>query len=210
MASAIGLITHASNALAASAPSPAAAEKTPLHLDAPSGGKSTLAGSSGGGLLRTVIGLVVVVIVIWAVAKVLRYVKASKESRASGTGLQSVATLPLGNNRAVHVVRVGSEILLLGTAEQQVTQLARYTEDEARERGLLDVPAPRKMIGADTLRNAAARTAAATRSNSVVDVAPREPSSVAVTRNGSPVAGPGNGSLASTLIDQLRARTVRK
>ena len=153
MALAIGLITHVENTLAASAPSSAAAEKTPLHLDAPSSGKSALSGSSGGGLLRTVIGLVVVVLVIWAISKVLRYIKASKESKASGTGLQSVATLPLGNNRAVHVVRVGSEILLLGTAEQQVTQLARYSEDEALARGLIGTGERADVVDGDARRS---------------------------------------------------------
>jgi len=190
MALAIGLITHVENTLAASAPSSAAAEKTPLHLDAPSGGKSPLAGSSGGGLLRTVIGLVVVVLVIWAISKVLRYIKASKESKASGNGLQSVATLPLGNNRAVHVVRVGSEILLLGTAEQQVTQLARYSEDEALARGLIEV---RSGGG-----------------SAVVDVTPREASQVAVTRNGLPVQAAGAPRTIGSVLDQLRQRTVRK
>src|SRR4051812_46652446 len=96
MALAIGLITPSSIALAAKS----ASDKLPLHLPAPSGDKSSIAGSSGGGLLRTVIGLVVVVVVIWAISKVLRYVKANKETKAIGNGLQSVATLPLGNNRA--------------------------------------------------------------------------------------------------------------
>ena len=189
MALAIGLITHVENTLAASAPSSAAAEKTPLHLDAPSSGKSALSGSSGGGLLRTVIGLVVVVLVIWAISKVLRYIKASKESKASGNGLQSVATLPLGNNRAVHVVRVGSEILLLGTAEQQVTQLARYSEDEALARGLIEV---RSGGG-----------------SAVVNVTPREASQVAVTRNGLPVQAAGAPRTIGSVLDQLRQRTVR-
>ena len=207
MALAIGLTTHVHSALA-SATSSAASEKTPLHLDAPSGGKSALSGSSGGGLLRTFIGLVVVVLVIWAISKVLRYIKASKESRASGTGLQSVATLPLGNNRAVHVVRVGSEILLLGTAEQQVTQLARYTEDEARERGLLETPAPSKVSRAPAALRTAANNLRGNQS-SVVDVTARDVSQVAVTRNGSPVQS-GTASVVGTMIDQLRARTVRK
>src|SRR4051812_12093965 len=101
MALAIGLITHASVALAASSENPS--EKTPLHLSAPSGTKSPISGSSGGGLLRTVIGLVIVVLVIWGISKVLRYIKANKETKAIGNGLQSVATLPLGANRAVHV-----------------------------------------------------------------------------------------------------------
>jgi flagellar protein FliO/FliZ len=203
MALAIALTTHVHSALAVES----ASDKTPLHLPAPSGSKSSIAGSSGGGLLRTIIGLLIVVVVIWGISKVLRYVKANKETKAIGNGLQSVATLPLGHNRAVHVVRVGSEILLLGTAEQQVTQLARYTEDEARERGLLETPAARKSMRAPAaLRNAAASM----RQTSPVDVSEHDVAPVAVTRNGSPVGGAGTGSVVGTMLDQLRARTVRK
>jgi flagellar protein FliO/FliZ len=185
MASAIALLTHASVALAETA-----SDKTPLNLGEPSGGKSAqLTGSSGGGLMRTIIGLVVVVVVIWAVAKVLRYVKASKEEKSSGTGLSSLATLPLGNNRAVHVVRVGSDILLLGSAEQQVSQLARYTEDEARERGLLDTNGGRSKTAA--LRDAVGRAGVGV---------PRDAAGHPRATNG------GTG----TIVDQLRAWTVRK
>ena len=191
MALAIGLLSHASVALAESA-----SDKTPLNLGEASGGKSTaLTGSSGGGLMRTIIGLVVVVLVIWGVAKVLRYVKASKEEKASGTGLSSLATLPLGNNRAVHVVRVGSDILLLGSAEQQVSQLARYTEEEARERGLLDMGGNGRSKAA-LLRNVVARNGA---------TAERE-----TTPDGSTVHAASPMNAGGGLVDQLRAWTVRK
>lgn len=134
---ALAFALHAHDAVAAvSSPS----EKTPLNLGEPSGNQaSSIGGSSGSGLIRTLIGLAVVVAVIWGVAWILRQVKQSKEGRASGAGLASLATLPLGPNRAVHVVRVGHEIMLIGSAEHHVTQLARYSEEEAERAGLLDM-----------------------------------------------------------------------
>jgi flagellar protein FliO/FliZ len=190
MALAIGLYSHASVALAETA-----SDKTPLNLEKASGDKSaSLTGSSGGGLMRTVIGLVIVVLVIWGISKVLRYVKASKDEKASGTGLSSLATLPLGNNRAVHVVRVGSDILLLGSAEQQVSQLARYTEEEARERGLLDMGGNGRSKAA-LLRNVVRTGATAQRET---------------TPDGSTVHSASPMNAGSGLVDTLRAWTVRK
>ena len=72
----------------------------------------------------------------------LKKVKASKDSTASGAGLESLATLPLGTGRALHLVRAGTEIVLVGTAEHSVTPIRRYSEAEARALGLLETPAP--------------------------------------------------------------------
>jgi flagellar protein FliO/FliZ len=69
---------------------------------------------------------------------VLRQVKASKESGAEGGGLQSIATLPLGPNRSLHLVRAGDELVLVGAGEHGVTPIRTYTEAEARALGLLD------------------------------------------------------------------------
>ena len=48
--------------------------------------------------------------------------------------------MPLGPNRALHLVRAGREIVLIGTAEHTVTPIRRYSEDEARALGLIDAP----------------------------------------------------------------------
>lgn len=138
-AMALAFALHAHTAIAAAASSSSASERIPLNLDEPSGSHAAVPGGGGSGLLRTLIGLAVVVAVIWGVAWVLRQVKSGKEGRASGNGLASLATLPLGPNRAVHVVRVGSDVLLLGSADHQISQLARYSEDEAQRAGLLDL-----------------------------------------------------------------------
>jgi flagellar protein FliO/FliZ len=71
---------------------------------------------------------------------VLKQIKASKDSTASGDSLETIASLPLGTNRALHLVRAGREIVLLGTAEHTIAPIRRYSEDEARALGLIDVP----------------------------------------------------------------------
>ena len=111
-------------------------ENTPLNLGpATSVVHST---SAGGGLVRTVVGLAIVIAVIYGLTWILKQVKANNEDKAAGTGLASLATLPLGPNRSVHLIRSGREYVLVGSAENGVTPLRRYTEEQARTLGLLD------------------------------------------------------------------------
>ena len=64
-----------------------------------------------------------------------------------------MATLPLGQNRSLHVVRAGREVLVVGSGEHGVTPVRSYSEEEARALGLLEddeveepeAPAPLKM-----------------------------------------------------------------
>jgi flagellar protein FliO/FliZ len=114
-------------------------ESTPLNL--PTGGSANTAapgaGPGGGSLVRTIVGLAIVLAVIYGLYWVLKQVKASKEDRASGQGLAPLATLPLGGNRSLQLVRAGQEIVLLGVGEAGVTPIRTYTEPEARALGLL-------------------------------------------------------------------------
>jgi flagellar protein FliO/FliZ len=119
----------------------ATGENTPLNL-----GSSTAAhaasgagSSSSSGILRTVIGLVIVVALIYAVAWVLKRVKRSGGRGASGNGLTQLATLPLGSGRSIALIRAGKEVVLVGVAEHGVTPIRTYTEAEAIAGGL-DVP----------------------------------------------------------------------
>ena len=93
--------------------------------------------SSGGSLVRTLVGLAIVLAVIYGIAWVLKQVKASKEERHRGSGLESAAVVPLGPNRALHLVRAGRELVLVGVAEHGVTPIRTYTEEEAIELGLV-------------------------------------------------------------------------
>ncbi|MGH2948579.1 MAG: FliO/MopB family protein [Solirubrobacteraceae bacterium] len=112
-------------------------ERTPLNLDG-ADAAAQAAGSTGGGLVRTIVGLAVVIAVIYGLHWVLKQVKASREERASGSGLNTLATLPLGGNRSMHLVRAGNEVVLLGVSEGGVTPIRTYSEAEARALGLLD------------------------------------------------------------------------
>ena len=96
------------------------------------------AGAAGGGsLVRTFVGLAVVVAVIYGLYWVLRQIKSSREERYVGTGLASQAVVPLGPNRSLHLVRAGRELVLLGVAEHGVTPIRSYTEEEAQQVGLI-------------------------------------------------------------------------
>ncbi len=113
-------------------------ESTPLDLPADAPRQLDAAGSSSGGsLVRTFVGLAVVVGVIYGLYWILRQVKASREQASSGTGLSSQAVVPLGPNRSLHLVRAGRELVLLGVAEHGVTPIRRYSEQEAEQIGLI-------------------------------------------------------------------------
>ena len=113
-------------------------EDKPLDLPADEARNLSDAGASGGGsLVRTFVGLAVVVGVIYGLYWVLRQIKSSREERAVGTGLASQAVVPLGPNRSLHLVRAGRELVLVGVAEHGVTPIRTYSETEAEELGLI-------------------------------------------------------------------------
>lgn len=114
-------------------------ENTPLGPATQAAGEGAdPAGSSddggSGGIVRTIVGLIIVIGVIYGVTWVLKQLK-TREADATGFGLENQATLPLGPGRSVHLVRAGTEYLLLGVAEGSVQTLRTYTEDEARAAG---------------------------------------------------------------------------
>ncbi len=115
-------------------------EKKPVNLpldqvqQQAGGGNSN---SASGGLMRTFVGLLVVVAIIYGLYWILKQVKKAKEEQASGSGLHSLASLPLGPNRSLHMIRAGREIVLVGVAEHGVAPIRSYTEEEAYEAGLI-------------------------------------------------------------------------
>src|SRR3954454_23560194 len=116
----------------------ATGENTPVNLnDAPAQNKVP-GSSTGGSLVRTFVGLAIVIGVIYGLYWVLKQVKASKEEKASGQGLSAVATLPLGPNRTLQLVRAGRELVLVGVSEHGVTPVRTYSEEEAEAVGLID------------------------------------------------------------------------
>jgi flagellar protein FliO/FliZ len=114
-----------------------AGEKTPLNLkDSP--GPNTHVGG-GGSIVRTIVGLAVVIGVIYGLYWILKQVKSSREEKATGNGLAALATLPLGAQRSLQLVRAGRELHLVGVSEHGVTPVRTYREDEAEAAGLLDL-----------------------------------------------------------------------
>src|SRR5919202_2227527 len=142
-AAAIVLLLDVADAFAA-----ATGEKTPVNLNEGSPDSKVPGGSTGGSLVRTFVGLAIVIAVIYGLYWVLKQVKASREEKASGEGLAAIATLPLGPNRSLQLVRAGREIVLVGVSEHGVTPVRTYSEDEAEAVGLLDMDA-----GDDDLTN---------------------------------------------------------
>jgi flagellar protein FliO/FliZ len=90
--------------------------------------------------VRTIAGLAIVIGVIYGLYWILKQVKASREDKALGSGLKTLATLPLGPNRAMHLIRAGDEVVLVGVGEGGVTPIRTYGEHEARALGLLVDP----------------------------------------------------------------------
>jgi flagellar protein FliO/FliZ len=112
-------------------------ESTPLNLSSGSTGGQTAQAAGGGGLVRTIVGLAVVIGVIYGLYWVLKQVKSAREEKAHGSGLHTLATLPLGHNRSLQHVRAGDEVVLVGVGEAGVTPIRTYGEHEARALGLL-------------------------------------------------------------------------
>lgn len=140
------LLAFACPACAFTPPAKSGGENTPLNLS-PSSAASHTTSTGGASIVRTIVGLAIVIAVIWGLAWILRQVKAGREGGRDSdqaAGLASVATLTLGSGRSVHLVRAGSEYVLLGSAEHGLVPISRYTEQQARDAGLLaDTPPPR-------------------------------------------------------------------
>ncbi len=114
-------------------------ENTPLDLPVDTAEKVDPVGGGSSGLVRTIVGLAIVIGVIYGVAWLLRQVKSSREERTTGNGLRHAGTIALGPNRALHLVHAGRELVLVGVAEQGVTPIRTYSEEEAIRLGLIDI-----------------------------------------------------------------------
>jgi flagellar protein FliO/FliZ len=124
----------------------AGGENTPLNLGHTVATHASTSSGSGASIVRTIVGLFIVIAVIYGIAWIMKQAKKSK-TRPSGHGLSQVASLPLGSGRSVAVVRAGREILVVGVAENGVTPIRSYSEAEAIALGI-EVP-PEESRNAD-------------------------------------------------------------
>jgi flagellar protein FliO/FliZ len=131
------LLAFACPASAFTPSSKAGGENTPLHLTTSTGASHSTTSGGGASIVRTIVGLAIVIAVIWGLAWILRQVKAGRDPNVSNGGLASVSALTLGSGRSVHLVRAGNDYVLLGSTEHGVAPIHRYTEEQAREAGLL-------------------------------------------------------------------------
>jgi flagellar protein FliO/FliZ len=98
-------------------------------------GIHTSTASFSGTIVRTIVGLAIVIAVIYGITWLLRQSRSARNP-ATGDGLAQIASLPLGANRSVALVRVGDELHLLGVADHGVTSIRVFTEEQAYELGL--------------------------------------------------------------------------
>jgi flagellar protein FliO/FliZ len=150
--------------------------------------------SGGGGIVRMIVGLAIVLVVIYGVYWLLKAYRKTKSATGDGR-LEIVATTVLAPNRSVHLIRVGEELVLVGSAEHGVTRLRVYDPDEAAILAArIDAPpegsqlAPSRGALALARRPKAGRTTRATATSSM------------------PEAASGRAGV----VDHLRWRTVRR
>lgn len=116
-------------------------DKTPLsHTITDKASSPTAAGGGGAAFVRMFVGLVIVIGVILVVYWLLR----KWGGRSNGGMLRNdgqievLATTALAPNRAVHLLRVGGELVLVGSTEGGVTPLRVYESGDASPLGLDD------------------------------------------------------------------------
>jgi flagellar protein FliO/FliZ len=93
-------------------------------------GQAPSAGSAGADVIRTIVGLAVVLGVIYGVYWLLKTSARAKSGRADDR-IGVIATTPLAPNRSLHLVRAGDELILVGATDHSITPLRVYTADEA-------------------------------------------------------------------------------
>jgi flagellar protein FliO/FliZ len=185
-------------------------ENTPLNLSSTSTtGSHTTSSVGGASIVRTIVGLAIVIAVIWGLAWILRHFKSGRDPQVSSAGLTSVAALTLGSGRSVHLIRAGHDYLLVGSAEHGLVPIHRYTEEQARDAGLLIPELPRERSRLISAASQIVGGQGAMGGRSVVS------SHSVISDSSSVVAGEQPdpmrmGSASFGLVEKLREWTVRR
>lgn len=203
------LCLQPATALAAAA-AKATGDEAPLDLGGDEAGGQQV-GPGGGSVARVIVGLLIVVAVIYGVTWILKQLKGGPRDGATGRGLEQVTAMPLQGGGALSLVRVGDELLLVGSGANGATTLRRYDENEARALGLWPAddegPEGGPPTGGTTGGNVLSvlgRTVVQAR------VATRRPPGGEGGPEGTaPAASSVLRTRAAALLDRLRALTVR-
>jgi flagellar protein FliO/FliZ len=83
-------------------------------------------------VIRTIVGLAVVLGVIYGVYWLLKSAARAKSGRADER-IGVIATTPLAPNRSLHLVRAGDELILVGATDHSITPLRVYAAEEAMQ-----------------------------------------------------------------------------
>jgi flagellar protein FliO/FliZ len=109
-------------------------DKTPLPAQLRDTGKAGAAHVAGAGstLARTIVGLAIVLAVVFGIYWLLKAYAKSKTSTGKGDGrMEIVATTPLAANRSLHLIRVGEDLILVGSSEGGVSRIREYSPAES-------------------------------------------------------------------------------
>jgi flagellar protein FliO/FliZ len=139
-------------------------DSTPLPDDVTGGGSSSGASAADsatgmGTIVRGIVGLAIVLGVIYGLHWLLK--NSNRGRKADRNDLvEVIATTPLAQNRSIHLVRAGDELILVGAAESGVTPLRVYASGEQFAAGIdgpeaqpvLELPAPPPLEEAEPTR----------------------------------------------------------
>jgi len=95
------------------------------------GSATTGISSSSGAIARTIVGLAIVLAVVYGLYWLLKSAAKSRSGQTDGR-IEVVATTTLAPNRALHLIRSGDELILVGATEHSVTPIRVYSAEEAR------------------------------------------------------------------------------
>jgi flagellar protein FliO/FliZ len=170
--------TATTTAKTATAPAAKSAKPAPadpnekLPIPEGSDGPVSVSGDAGGTLIRLVLGLGVVVGLIAGVWFVMKRIQRSRypamDDRNTSGLIDVLATTSLGPNRSLHLVKVGEEIVLVGSTDQSVAPITRIGAEDAAALAGAGAPEP-KGFGGDPGEAARTRAQKSAADQSVVD-----------------------------------------
>jgi flagellar protein FliO/FliZ len=117
-------------------------DRTPLPADVSGVGGATapaahVASGTGSAALHMLIGLAIVLALIFGLYKLLKRSASKNDKSVADDGWMGVlSTTPLAPSKSLHLVRVGDELILLGSSDGSVTPIRVYGAEEARRLGV--------------------------------------------------------------------------